>query len=92
MAELGHTDPGLALSIYAHAMRRDEGENDRLRALVNGHQWAPEPPSVPELDTTDRRDRGPDDAETRSASGFLETRPAGFEPATSASGGQRSIH
>jgi integrase len=25
MAELGHTDPGLALSIYAHAMRREDG-------------------------------------------------------------------
>ena len=36
MAELGHTDPGLALSIYAHAMRRDDGENGRLRALVDG--------------------------------------------------------
>jgi integrase len=36
MQELGHTDPALALRIYAHAMRRDEGENDRLRALVNG--------------------------------------------------------
>ena len=36
MAELGHTDPALALSIYAHAMRRDDGENDRLRALVEG--------------------------------------------------------
>ena len=36
MAELGHTDPELALSIYAHAMRRDDGENERLRALVDG--------------------------------------------------------
>ena len=36
MAELGHTDPGLALSIYAHVMRRDEGENARLKALVEG--------------------------------------------------------
>jgi integrase len=44
MAEMGHTDPKLALSIYAQAMRRDEGERDRLRALVRvliGHQWAP---------------------------------------------------
>jgi hypothetical protein len=40
MAELGHTDPGLALSIYAQAMRRDDGENDRLRVLVNGEQFA----------------------------------------------------
>jgi len=36
MAELGHTDPGLALSIYAHAMRREDGENERLRAVVEG--------------------------------------------------------
>lgn len=36
MAEMGHTDPALALRIYAQAMRRDEGENERLRALVEG--------------------------------------------------------
>jgi integrase len=36
MAEMGHTDPALALRIYAQAMRRDPGENDRLRALVEG--------------------------------------------------------
>jgi integrase len=36
MQEMGHTDPALALSIYAHAMRRDEGEKERLRALVEG--------------------------------------------------------
>jgi integrase len=36
MAELGHTDPSLALAIYAAAMRRDDGENERLRALVDG--------------------------------------------------------
>jgi integrase len=36
MQEMGHTDPALALAIYAHAMRRDDGENERLRALVDG--------------------------------------------------------
>lgn len=43
MQELGHTDPALALSIYAHAMRRDEGENERLRELLEGvqHEAAP---------------------------------------------------
>lgn len=34
MAEMGHTHPGLALRIYAQAMRRDEAENEQLRALV----------------------------------------------------------
>lgn len=42
MAELGHTDPGLALSIYAQAMRREDGENDRLRSLVGGGLLMPE--------------------------------------------------
>jgi integrase len=36
MQELGHTHPGLALRIYAHAMRRDEDEDGRLRALIDG--------------------------------------------------------
>jgi integrase len=36
MQELGHTHPGLALRIYAAAMRRDDDENERLRALIDG--------------------------------------------------------
>jgi integrase len=40
MAEMGHTGPQLALAIYAHAMRRADGERERLRALVNGADWA----------------------------------------------------
>jgi hypothetical protein len=34
MGQLGHTDPALTLRIYAHEMRRRDGERDRLRALV----------------------------------------------------------
>ena len=36
MAEMGHTTPALALAVYAQAMRRDDGEKARLRALVDG--------------------------------------------------------
>ncbi len=36
MAEMGHTDPALALRIYAQAMRREPGEVERLRAVVEG--------------------------------------------------------
>ena len=36
MAELGHTHPGLALRIYAQAMRRSDGEGERLRGLIEG--------------------------------------------------------
>jgi integrase len=43
MAEMGHTHPALALRIYAAAMRRDAGENERLRELVEGAQ----PDAVP---------------------------------------------
>ena len=44
---MGHTDPALALANYAQAMRRDEAENDGLRALVEGADWAPMGPCAP---------------------------------------------
>ena len=31
----------LTLRVYAHAMRRDEGDKERLKALVEGRDWAP---------------------------------------------------
>ena len=40
MSEMGHTGPQMALAIYAHAMSREEGQIDALRALVNGADWA----------------------------------------------------
>jgi integrase len=36
MAEMGHTDPGLALKVYAQAMRRGEDETAALRQLIEG--------------------------------------------------------
>jgi integrase len=36
MQEMGHTDPALALKVYAQAMRRGEDETAQLRALVEG--------------------------------------------------------
>jgi integrase len=36
MSQLGHTDPAFTLRVYTHAMRRGEGERERLRALVEG--------------------------------------------------------
>jgi integrase len=38
MGQLGHTDPGFTLRLYAHSMNRDAGEPERLRALVEGAQ------------------------------------------------------
>ena len=40
MQQLGHTDPAFTLRVYAHVMRRSEGERERLRALVEGNVWA----------------------------------------------------
>ena len=39
MREMGHTDAKLTLNVYAQVMDRDEKENERLRALVNGESW-----------------------------------------------------
>jgi len=70
MAEIGHTHPGLALRIYAEAMRRDSGETERLRTLVEGGDLA---------DIGRRPDRGPaargagpeaESPESRSGSGL----------------------
>jgi integrase len=36
MAQLGHSDPAFTLRVYTHVMRRDAGERERLRALVEG--------------------------------------------------------
>jgi integrase len=36
MAEGGWADPKVALTVYAHAMRRDAAENEALRALLEG--------------------------------------------------------
>jgi integrase len=40
MVEMGHTNPALALRVYAQAMRRGEDEKGQLCALVEGGQLA----------------------------------------------------
>lgn len=40
MAQMGHTTPDLTLAIYAHQMNRRDGEPERLKALVEGVDWA----------------------------------------------------
>ncbi|MFL5517384.1 MAG: hypothetical protein ACJ8DJ_14600 [Gemmatimonadales bacterium] len=41
--EMGHTDPGLAFTVYRQArnLRRTNDEMAALRALVDGVDWAP---------------------------------------------------
>lgn len=38
MAEMGHTSPGLALKVYARAMRRGEDDLAQLAVLVDGEK------------------------------------------------------
>ena len=40
MAQLGHADPRFSLRVYTHLMSRRNGERERLRALVQGADWA----------------------------------------------------
>jgi integrase len=40
MRQVGHSDPKVTLSIYAQLMHRGEGERERLRALIQGGEWA----------------------------------------------------
>jgi hypothetical protein len=40
MRQVGHADPKVTLSIYAQVMFRGEGERERLKALVEGPDWA----------------------------------------------------
>jgi integrase len=47
MAQMGHTSPNLALAIYAREMDRRDGEPARLRALVEGVEWAASGTSAP---------------------------------------------
>ena len=38
---MGHTTANLTLSIYARQMDRRDGEPERLKALVQGHELVP---------------------------------------------------
>lgn len=40
MGQMGHTDPQLTLRIYTQQMQRRDGEQERLRVLVNGDHAA----------------------------------------------------
>lgn len=60
MAELGHTNPSLALSVYAQAMRMSDEEKARLRALVEGG-----PPSSEAARVNAGSTQGPDKAANR---------------------------
>ena len=54
MSQIGHTDPRLTLRVYAGIMSQDQGERDRLQALVDGKRlgtkrhWRPKSAREPQ--------------------------------------------
>ena len=75
MAQLGHTDPAFTLRVYAHAMRRGEGDKEALKALVEGRHWAPAAPDEP---SEPARDADPENDESPAAAGLPEDGRGGF--------------
>ncbi len=74
MQQLGRTDPGFTLRVYAHAMRRDEGDKERLKALVEARHWAL---NDPRNDPSSPRSPLPSTTKPVSVQCPLVVRPAG---------------
>ena len=78
MAQLGHTDAGFTLRVYAHAMRRDEGDKERLKALVEGRDWAPLGTTRVQTLPADARADASEDDETPADAGVSDDGRGGF--------------
>jgi hypothetical protein len=78
MAQLGHTDPGFTLRVYAHAMRRDEGDKERLKALVEGRDWVPMGTERPNHRPDQPAESEPENDEATADAGASEDGRGGF--------------
>ena len=87
MAQMGHATAELTLAVYARPMGRRDGEPERLRALVNGAEIGTATDSHDTILAFDDQPRRHDEGESGRFAACSRTRPAGFEPATSRSGG-----
>ncbi len=90
MAQLGHADPKFTLRVYTHLMSRRDGERDRLKALVEGADWAAmgsETVSEQEKAPVDAMAGEPDSASDR---GLKDMGVTGLEPVTSSLSSWRS--
>jgi len=80
MRQVGHSDPKVTLSIYAKVMYRGEGERERLKAVVEGTDWAllgtggdfavPEPGEQLTLEAAEPR---PDAGDSSDGRGWVRT-------------------
>ncbi len=81
-SDVGHESIEVTMRVYTHLMSLDARSRERLAEIVNGGSIGGE-----------FRHISAPNPETDSFETCLEpTRPAGFEPAASRSGGGRSIH
>ena len=72
MAQLRHTDAAFTLRVYAHAMRRDTGDKERLKALVEGRDWAPLGTTMGQTPPADARAEATEQDETPADAGASE--------------------
>ena len=82
MAQLDHSDPAFTPRVYAHAMRRDAGDKEALKALVDGligHHWAPAGRMTPGA-AARGRPRGRRKPRGRGASGGWARRVSNLRP------------
>jgi hypothetical protein len=82
MEQLGHTDARLTLRVYARAMRQSAVERDRLKALVEGADWAPTGTSADSASHATAPSQSPAKKNPGMSRGS-SMGTAGFEPATS---------
>ena len=78
MQQLGHADPGFTLRVYAHAMRRDDGDKERLKALVEGRDWAPMGTETPDKRPTPAREAAPQNDESPANAELSDDGRGGF--------------
>lgn len=83
--DAGQADLEATFRIYTHTMKLDDGAKGRLQAIVNGDP-------LPELEGEFVVNCGQTGEGPLAGPSETPTRPAGFEPAASRSGGERSIH
>jgi len=90
MAQLGHSDPKVTLSIYSHVLERKRDHGERLDALVKGAEWAQTGTNpLSELPASEPA-TAPEQEKTPPKRGFREMGRAGLEPATSSLSSWRS--
>lgn len=83
MAQLGHADPKFTLRVYTHLMSRRDGERDRLRALVEGADWAATGSEQTSGSPDPDLPADPQTTESPPEQGFREMGVTGLEPVTS---------